>query len=270
MDEDSLQRTKSFCFPPNHPCLRAADTDCGLTVPSLQNKEPEPQHGGTTPRSQGQEQSQGSADPAAGGCWHPAAGLPHAALLQVTFHELSPLRCQHSRDQIPEWQPKRRWEQLVSATHQHLQVLLLHHVPVCQAKTHGKHTEPAHQEQLGRGFPSSVSSRTVFCRKFLVFVQAPEANRSQSCPKACWQLALCCCIPCPPFVTTGRVRKGLLECSVTAAHEESCSLLRSITPFLGGSSPGGAGVQAARGLANGGARGGRRFVLRQNRLRTKL
>lgn len=80
--------------------------------------------------------------------------------------------------------------------------------------------EPAHQEQLGRGFPSSVSSRTVFCRKLLFFVQAPEANRSQSCPKACWQLALCCCIPCPPFATMGRVRKGLLECSVTAAHEE--------------------------------------------------
>lgn len=38
---------------------------------------------------------------------------------------------------------------------------------------------------------------------------------------ACWQLVLCCCIHCPPFVTTGRVRKGLLVCSIATSLQVS-------------------------------------------------
>lgn len=111
---------KVFVFLQITPVCELLTQTAGSLFQVFKIKNPEPQHRGATQHSQGQEQSQGRADPAAGGCWHPAAGSPHTALLQVTFHELSPLRSQHSRDQIPEWQPKRRWEQLVSATHQHL------------------------------------------------------------------------------------------------------------------------------------------------------
>lgn len=122
----------------------------------------------------------------------------------------------------------------------------------------------------GPGIPFQCFQQNSFLQETSVFCTSTRGQPVTELPESL--LATCALLlhTLSPLCDHGQGQKGStrMQCDRSPRGAAPCS---DQSPLSSGrSSPGGAGVQAARGLANGGARGGRRFVLRQNRLRTKL
>lgn len=161
-------------FPPSSPAVKAADTNCRLSISNLQGKEPRgPQRGHT------EQPNQPSTEANPGRSCNELQ--PHLTLLCSECHKLSPLRSQHSRDHPA----KRKWDRQ-------------HSIPArryTNCPTPGKHKSPSPGALSSRagdspaGFPAELTAAGNIC--FLYKHQRPISHRAaQNSPLATHALLL--------------------------------------------------------------------------------